>query len=264
MEIFREVSKLRAFIDALKQKGGTVGFVPTMGYLHEGHLSLLGASQSDCDYSVVSIFVNPSQFNQQEDFEKYPRNEVGDLKMLEKAGCDVVFIPTVQEMNAVAYPRKLDLGVLGDLMEGVNRPGHFDGVAEIVYKLFDCVCPHKAYFGEKDFQQLLVIKKLVRDFNLGIDIIGCPIKRADSGLALSSRNARLSEVELKTSPIIFEKLQQIGQEKMTVDQAKSDLEELGISTEYIEVFKAHPVFGSRIFFAGTLGAVRLIDNISLN
>ena len=172
--------------------GIRIGFVPTMGALHQGHLSLVMRSKRESEVTVVSIFVNPTQFNDSRDLEKYPRTLDADINLLSQVGCDIVFAPTVDEMYPEKDTRIFNFGTLETVMEGRHRPGHFNGVAQIVSKLFDAVQPHIAYFGEKDFQQLAIIRRMVRVMNLPVEIVGCPIVREATGLAMSSRNALLT------------------------------------------------------------------------
>ncbi|MEI7594331.1 MAG: pantoate--beta-alanine ligase [Bacteroidota bacterium] len=197
MEIFYRIAELKDFISEAKKKNKIIGFVPTMGALHKGHLSLVSKSNSECDITIASIFVNPIQFNDKKDFEKYPRTNDSDIFLLKHAECDAVFIPSVNEM----YPEEVNMvynfGILENVMEGRFRPGHFNGVAIVVKRLFELVPADKSFFGEKDFQQLLIIKDLVKQLNLKMEIIGCPIVREPDGLAMSSRNVRLSEDERK-------------------------------------------------------------------
>lgn len=189
-----------------KQLGNSVGFVPTMGALHEGHLELVRRARADNDVTTCSIFVNPRQFNNPEDLKKYPRSVEEDLAKLEKEGCDMVFVPSVDEMYPDAVEEEYDFGRLEQVMEGRFRPGHFRGVAVVVKRLFDIMLPVRAYFGEKDFQQLLIIKKLVEKESLPVDIVPCPIVREPDGLAMSSRNLMLSEEGRKRAPFIFQTL----------------------------------------------------------
>jgi len=193
MKVVRRISELKQLISAYKSEGKSIGFIPTMGALHDGHVSLLNRSRSVCAISVVSIYVNPSQFNQSSDFNSYPRNEQADLYQLKLHKCDIAFLPIVEEIEKRPLPTDVELGTLENVMEGAKRPGHFKGVIEIVYRLFDCVCPDKAFFGEKDFQQIMVVRKMVADTKLEVEIVDCDIKREQSGLAMSSRNVRLSE-----------------------------------------------------------------------
>lgn len=211
MKQFTSVAQLSQFVDSARQQGCTVGLVPTMGALHEGHLSLVRRALDENDIVVVSLFVNPIQFNNKEDLEKYPRTLDADLHLLQslphKADQLLAFAPTVEEM----YPEPVDnvvydLGSVADVMEGPRRPGHFNGVAVVVRRLFDIAKPHRAYFGEKDFQQVAVIRALLRLINYPIEIVPCPIVRADDGLALSSRNMRLSPAAREVAPMIYDTL----------------------------------------------------------
>lgn len=268
MEIIKNIADLRSFIEKAKAEGLTIGFVPTMGYLHEGHMSLIRRAKSQTDVVIASIFVNPSQFNDPKDFQKYPRNEAKDILMLEEVKCSAVFIPTVEEMNQVAYPEKLDLGQLDKIMEGLNRPGHFDGVAEIVYKLLTVVSPDKALFGEKDFQQLKVVEHLVNHFKLNVEIVGCPIIREKSGLAMSSRNARLSKAQRILAQELIWALKAYNYGKITLEEGIGILEAKEIEVEYFEEHDEDLVLGNsgvqRVFIAAKIGNIRLIDNMVLD
>lgn len=206
MEIIRKTSVLSALTAEAKAAGKVVGLVPTMGALHAGHLSLIERARRECDFVVVSVFVNPTQFNNANDLKTYPRTEKADCKLLTSAGVDVAFIPTVEEMYPEPDTRVFDLGEVANVMEGPMRPGHFNGVAQVVSKLFSMVNPDKAYFGEKDFQQIAVIRKMVKLCGFNIEIVDCPIKREDDGLALSSRNVRLTENDRKIAPLIYKTL----------------------------------------------------------
>lgn len=203
MNVIRTVSGLRRAVADAKAKGATVGLVPTMGALHAGHVSLIDRARKECDFVVVSDFVNPTQFNNKEDLVTYPRTEVADCEKMEKAGVDVAFIPSVEEIYPEPDTRVFDLGPVAEVMEGAMRPGHFNGVAQIVSKLFAIVEPDKAYFGEKDFQQIAVIKAMVKQLSLGVEIVECPIVRGDDGLALSSRNTLLDAEHRKAAPRIY-------------------------------------------------------------
>lgn len=203
MFITKTISETRAKILKVREAGRTIGFVPTMGALHQGHISLQERSRNENDFTVCSIFVNPIQFNNPEDLEKYPRTEESDLKKLEQSGCDLVFMPDAETM----YPEKniqvYDFGHLDMVMEGKFRPGHFNGVAVVVKKLFDIIQPHRAYFGEKDYQQLAIVKALVKTLKIPVQIVPCPTMREESGLAMSSRNERLSDQDRKTASVIY-------------------------------------------------------------
>ncbi|HBZ34587.1 MAG TPA: pantoate--beta-alanine ligase, partial [Bacteroidales bacterium] len=214
MQLIHTKSAFKAITDQLRHDGKTIGFVPTMGALHEGHCSLVRRAVKENDVCIVSVFCNPTQFNNAEDFEKYPRNIERDAELLEKEGAKFVFNPTAEEMYTAEEMKttfQFDFGGLDQVMEGKYRPGHFNGVVQVVSKLFDLAQPTRAYLGEKDFQQLAIIRRMVRLMNYNIEIIGCPIVREASGLAMSSRNERLSEQEKQTavniSHILFESRQ---------------------------------------------------------
>ncbi len=202
MKVIRTVAELRSEIAASRAQGRSVGLVPTMGALHAGHVSLIDKARADNDIVVVSVFVNPTQFNNPEDLRTYPRTEQADCEKLMAAGVDYAFIPSVEEVYPEPDTRVFDLGAVAEVMEGAMRPGHFNGVAQIVSKLFRMVEPDRAYFGEKDFQQIAVIKRMVELENIDIDIVECPIKRHDDGLAMSSRNVRLSAEQRAIAPNI--------------------------------------------------------------
>ena len=194
MHVLRTVTQISEFINQKRIEGiNSIGLVPTMGALHSGHLSLVNNSLLSNDLTVVSIFVNPTQFNNKKDFEKYPITTKNDVHLLTKAGCDVVFMPTKEEMYSDSSVLKLNFGYLDSIMEGSSRPGHFSGVGTIVSKLLNIVKPNKAYFGQKDLQQVAVIKELVKSLSFQVTIVSCEIERDDKGLALSSRNSRLSK-----------------------------------------------------------------------
>jgi pantoate--beta-alanine ligase len=238
---------------ALQQAGKKIGFVPTMGALHEGHASLLRHAHSENDLTVLSIFVNPTQFNQKSDLEKYPRTWEQDLEVAKKAGVDVVFAPEFSQMYPDNYRYKISELELSLDLCGRDRPGHFDGVLSVVMKLFQLVRPTKAYFGEKDFQQLQLIKGLVAAFFLPLEIIAVPTLRETDGLAMSSRNLRLNENERKLAPKIYQTIT----ESKSADQARIRLSELGFQVDYVKDI------GGRRFVAAKLGEVRLIDNVSI-
>ena len=206
MEIIRKVDELKSALSAAKAAGKSVGLVPTMGALHAGHVSLIDRARSENDVVVVSVFVNPTQFNNPEDLRTYPRTEEADCAKLEAAGVDYAFIPTVEEMYPQPDTRVFDLGPVADVMEGKMRPGHFNGVAQVVSKLFAMVEPTRAYFGEKDFQQIAVIRRMVELEGFDLEIVPCPIKREDDGLALSSRNVRLNPEQRAIAPKIHKVL----------------------------------------------------------
>ncbi len=192
MEVIRTVKELQSRVSELKAQGYSVGLVPTMGALHQGHKSLIDRSCRENGATVVSVFVNPTQFNNPTDLATYPRTEEADCQLLAQAGATIAFIPSVEEMYPEPDTRQFDLGPVAEVMEGPMRPGHFNGVAQIVSRLFDIVKPHKAYFGEKDFQQIAVIRRMVQLLSMDVEIVDCPIVREADGLALSSRNVRLT------------------------------------------------------------------------
>lgn len=280
MIVLGKIGELQKEISTNKAQGKTVGFVPTMGALHEGHLSLVKRCKGENDLCVVSIFVNPTQFNDKEDLDNYPRELQSDLQLLESVHCDIVFTPAVNEMYPVEDTRIFDFGLLDKVMEGAHRMGHFNGVAQIVTKLFDAVKPHRAYFGEKDFQQLAIIKKMVRDFQYPIDIIGCPIIRESSGLAMSSRNKLLNLQQCESAAWISKTLFQSKQlqQSMSVEQLKNwvinELNKINLlKVDYFEIVDRvtlQPVtswndpVGTQGCIAVKVGRVRLIDNIKYN
>lgn len=215
MEIIRTVNDLEQRLSEVRSNGRSIGLVPTMGALHDGHLSLVGRARRENDVVVVSVFVNPTQFNNPNDLATYPRTEEADCDKLEKAGVDFAFIPTVEEMYPEPDTRVFDLGEVAEVMEGAMRPGHFNGVAQVVSRLFAITQPTRAYFGEKDFQQIAVIRRMVSLLGFDLEIVDCPIKREDDGLAMSSRNVRLNPAQRKSAPTIHRVLQE------SVDYAKT-------------------------------------------
>lgn len=269
----------RELKDKLKQSG-TIGFVPTMGALHRGHISLVKQAVSENNTVVVSIFVNPTQFNDQSDLERYPRTLETDLKLLEETGCQFVFAPNVYEIYPEKDERKFNFGELETVMEGKHRPGHFNGVAQVVSKLFDIVNPTKAYFGLKDFQQLAIIKNMVTQLNLSVEIVSCSIIREESGLAMSSRNELLSEEERKNAAHISETLTRA--KELTKVKSVKEIEKWVSNTinknpflivEYFEIvddMQLQPIKNweeknTKIgCIAVYCGKVRLIDNVVFN
>ncbi len=279
MKVFKKITDLQSYLQDQKQKGMGIGFVPTMGALHEGHLSLLRMCKASCDIAVVSIFVNPTQFNDPKDLEKYPRTIEKDMTLLIDAGCDVLFYPDAAEI----YPpgeitRIYDLQTLENLFEGAYRPGHFQGVCQVVDKLFSIVQPQQVFFGQKDFQQCMVIKRLIETtpaFN-AIKMTIVPTMRESNGLAMSSRNTRLSEEEKLIAPTIYQTLlflkEQLkpGPVTGTIGLAIAKLQEKGFVTDYVGIADAvtlEPVQewdGKKsivALIAAFLGPVRLIDNL---
>lgn len=271
------IQGLSASLNPARASRKMIGFVPTMGNLHEGHLNLVREARKLCDVVVVSIFVNPIQFGPNEDFDNYPRTLEHDSHLLAEVGCDIVFAPSVEQMYG-NHPRltNISVGEITNDLCGLQRPGHFDGVAVVVTKLFNIVQPNYAFFGQKDFQQLAVIKQLVRDLNMPIDVIGVPITRAEDGLALSSRNGYLSEQERKTAPTIYQTLK-TAEADLHNGQALSDvlekirvnLTDAGFIVDYIEArspsLQKIDQFDQDVvlFIAAKLGKTRLIDNLQV-
>ena len=206
MDIVKTRKSLDECLSAHRGSFKSVGFVPTMGALHQGHLSLIRQAREESDIVVVSIFVNPTQFNDQKDLERYPRNLDEDIALLKTVSCDILFAPAVEDVYPEPDNRVFDFGLLDKVMEGAHRPGHFNGVAQVVSRLFEFIRPDKAFFGQKDFQQLVIVRDLVRQLNLGTDIVPCPIVREPDGLAMSSRNRLLTETQRKSAPLIAKTL----------------------------------------------------------
>ncbi|MDH6343539.1 pantoate--beta-alanine ligase [Parabacteroides sp. PFB2-12] len=208
MKILYSKANLNDYLEKERLQNKTIGLVPTMGALHPGHISLVDACRKENDVCVVSVFVNPTQFNDKRDLETYPRTLDADCALLEQAGCDYVFAPSVEEMYPEADTRVFEFGRIAEVMEGAHRPGHFNGVAQIVSKLFYAVAPDTAYFGEKDFQQLAIIRVMTTQLNLPIRIVACPIMREADGLAMSSRNTRLTPEQRQKAPLIARTLKE--------------------------------------------------------
>ena len=277
MKAFATVKELREALRAVRN--GKVGFVPTMGALHEGHISLVERARKECDTVVVSVFVNPTQFNDKTDLKNYPRTPEADAAMLEAAGVDYVLFPTVEEIYPEPDTRVFEFGLVDKVMEGATRPGHFNGVAQVVSRLFAIVEPDKAYFGEKDFQQIAVIRAMVAQLGLKVEIVDCPIIRDTDGLARSSRNTLLDKAHRAATPHIYEVLSAAASKtgEMTPDE---------LSTWVVEQVNAEPLLETIYFqavdaltmqqvhswdespriqgcIAVQAGAIRLIDNIKL-
>ena len=273
--IVRTVDDLRQRVAKWRKAGETIALVPTMGALHEGHLSLLTLAKSRADHVVMSIFVNPIQFGPREDFNLYPRDEAGDLAKLGKAGADLVFAPETAEMYPQGFSTHVGVGDLTEDLCGAARPNHFDGVATVVAKLLMQCSPDIAVFGEKDYQQLLVIKRLVRDLNVPVEIVGSPIVREKDGLALSSRNAYLSPSERKTAPLLYQTISAVAADLAqgrgcddAVVAARFKLDAAGFRVDYVAVRDpdtlkrlSGPVKRARVLAAAYLGKARLIDNV---
>jgi pantoate--beta-alanine ligase len=278
MKLVNSIEELKNYLQKDRPCGRSIGFVPTMGALHQGHLSLVRCCVAENAVTVVSLFVNPTQFNDRKDLESYPRMPERDCALLESAGCDYVFAPSVEEMYPVPDTRSFDLGIVSQVMEGERRPGHFNGVAQIVSKLFDAVEPDRAYFGEKDFQQVAVIRALVKQLQLPVEIIACPIVREADGLAMSSRNMRLTPEQRQKAPLIAQTLR----ESTTFASGKCVQEVIAyvvntlnrvapFRVEYFEVVDGHTLLPVRDWtetaypvgcIAVFCGEVRLIDNIT--
>ena len=276
----RKVSGLRDQVRNWRVQGLSVGLVPTMGALHDGHLSLVQLAKSKVDRVVVSIFVNPTQFAPHEDFDAYPRNEAADISQLANAGCNLVFAPSIEEMYRPGAATTVTVSGVSEPLDGQARPGHFAGVATVVTKLLSQCAPDIAVFGEKDFQQLQVIRRLVIDLDLPVEIVGAPIMRAPDGLALSSRNAYLSPTDRRIAPALHQLLQESAQRLRSGDDiseveahAVERLVQAGFGhVDYFEVraseslarFDNGKVEGnSRLLAAAQLGKTRLIDNIAV-
>ena len=280
MRVFHHRREINQYIASLKKEGKSIGFVPTMGALHAGHISLVQCAKQQNDITVVSIFVNPTQFNNREDLVHYPRTLNTDLPMLEKEGCDIVFIPDEKEIYPEPDLRVFSFGNLDKVLEGKHRPGHFNGVAQIVTKLFDIIAPHRAYFGLKDFQQVAIIRKLAEDCAYPVEIIACPIVREADGLALSSRNLRLSPEQRQHAALISKTLfeaQRTGTSVSVEKMKKTVLDTINkdpyLQVEYFEIVddktlqpvKAWEKPGGKVgCIAVNAGDVRLIDNITFN
>ena len=274
----RTVGDLRAHIAKWRKARQRVALVPTMGVLHEGHLALVSLAKSKADHVVVSIFVNPIQFGPREDFKSYPRDEAGDLKKLGDAGADLVFAPDTAEMYPQGFSTQVTVGDLTEDLCGASRPNHFDGVATVVTKLLLQCAPDLAVFGEKDYQQLLVIKRLVRDLNLPVEIMGGPIVRETGGLALSSRNGYLSPSERKTAPLLYQTISAVAADLAqgrgcddAVVAARFKLQAAGFRVDYVAVRDpdtlkplSGPVQRARVLAAAYLGKTRLIDNVPVS
>jgi pantoate--beta-alanine ligase len=294
MIIFNYIEQIKICLSNLKHYGKTVGFVPTMGALHQGHISLIEKAKQQCDFVVSSIFVNPTQFNDLNDLKKYPRSLQADCVMLEKAGCDVVFSPEINEIYTSEEIKLMqqqiedktwmldmvvDFGMLDKVMEGAYRKGHFNGVAQVVSKLFRIIEPDKAYFGQKDFQQLAIIRSMTKQLGMSIEIIGCPIVREVDGLAMSSRNTRLSKEQRELAPVISKILFKSKElyQSLTVGELKSFVEKEfnsipQINLEYFEIVDVNtlqPILeysqtqSAIACVSLKLGEIRLIDNVIL-
>lgn len=277
MKCFNTIAELKAELSKVDMTG--VGFVPTMGALHAGHRSLVERARKECQTVVVSVFVNPTQFNDKNDLRNYPRTPEEDLALLEQAGADFVFMPSVCEMYPEPDTRQFDFGQIDKVMEGATRPGHFNGVAQVVSRLFDIVNPAKAYFGEKDFQQIAVIKAMNRQLGITVEIVECPIIRDSDGLALSSRNALLDEEHRKSAPKIYATIKQAADKASTMTptelkawvtaEVESDGTMKVIYFQAVDALSLQEVAtweeseNIQGCIAVQAGAIRLIDNVKI-
>ena len=277
--ILRDLDALRDLTRPFIRAGETIGVVPTMGALHDGHLSLVAAAKARCDRVIVTIFVNPLQFNNPDDLKNYPRTELEDERKLRRFGVDALWVPDADMMYPAHFATTVSVAGLTDVMEGAHRPGHFDGVATVVTKLFTQSSATDAFFGEKDYQQLLVVRRMARDLDLPITVHGCPTIRDIDGLALSSRNLLLSDRARTTAPVLFDQMERIAQGLREGHafagleaQARARLEKAGFSgVDYLDLRAqenlariASPDRPARLFAAARLAGVRLIDNIAVN
>ncbi len=280
MQTFQSHTHIRQFLSQERCNGAKIGLIPTMGALHDGHLSLVRLSKQEGDMTVATIFVNPTQFNKTEDLEKYPRNLDRDLDLLRSAGCDAVFVPSVEEMYPEPATLKISFGSLENELEGRFRPGHFAGVGLIVSKLFNLIQPDQAYFGQKDLQQFYVIDKLVKQLSFPIQLHRVPTARETSGLAMSSRNERLSSVDREHAALIYQALSRAKTmllQGASVDATKQQVLELfktsdRLELEYFEVIGTNDFLPLKnitdkattaLCLAAEIGHVRLIDNLLL-
>ncbi|WP_031526367.1 pantoate--beta-alanine ligase [Dyadobacter crusticola] len=278
MEVFTSIPNLRKYLDQQVFQQKKIGLVPTMGALHDGHISLVQASKGDNDVTVCSIFVNPTQFNNPEDLLKYPRTLEADCEMLEAAGCDVVFAPSAEEMYPEQPVLKFNFGALETVMEGASRPGHFNGVGIIVSKLFHIIKPDRAYFGQKDLQQVAVVRRMVADLSFDLELVTAPTIREEDGLAMSSRNRRLNEEERHIAPHIFRIMESAKNELLkgksveeVIKEAKAEFAAINAFTldyfEIVDLSTLQPIDSigvkgtNAICVAAFLGPVRLIDNV---
>ena len=271
----RTVAELRGHLAKWRKAGGTVALVPTMGALHDGHLSLIKLARQSADRVVVSIFVNPTQFGPREDYRTYPRDEAGDIDKLGKAGADLIFMPEVAEMYPAGFSTTVKICDLTNDLCGAARPNHFEGVATVVTKLLIQCDPDVAVFGEKDYQQLLAVRRLVRDLNIPVEILSAPIVREPDGLALSSRNANLTPAQRRNAPVLYWTLAEIARDlesgkgcDATLVKARFKLEAAGFRVDYVSVRHPEtlqtlegPVRQARVLAAAYLGQTRLIDNV---
>lgn len=280
MEIFEEIKPLRTFLAGKRNQGLTIGLVPTMGALHQGHLSLIEASKADNDLTVASIYINPTQFNNSSDLDNYPRTKEEDLRLLEQTGCDVLFIPSNAEMYSGSQNIRFDFGSLDKILEGKFRPGHFSGVALVVSKLLNIVGPSRAYFGQKDYQQFKIISRLNDELKFFVELRSIPIVREKSGLAMSSRNQRLSKTERENALLLVESLNFVKAEinkgvafKKLKKEVEAQFEQTEkMKLEYLELADKNTLElleqvgnpqDAILLIAAFVGEVRLIDNMMI-
>jgi len=282
MLILKKIKDLENHLKIAKKQGLSIGFVPTMGALHQGHIALINDSKTHCKLTVCSIFINPTQFNDKADFEKYPVTISNDIRMLSQAGCDVLFLPSVKEIypNGLEQKKPINFGLIANILEGSFRPGHFDGMAQVVQRLLKIVKPNLLFMGQKDYQQQLIVGLLIKKLKLNIKLVTCPTVREKDGLAMSSRNTRLDAASRKLAVQISKTLKYA---KSQLQNTKADIEAIqqkglkklavidGIETEYFEIRNAKtlevPKRRSEKLVALTavkIGGVRLIDNMVLN
>jgi pantoate--beta-alanine ligase len=278
LKIAKTKTELFHYLHPQRESNVKIGLVPTMGALHDGHISLVNRSKNECDFTVVSIFVNPTQFNNPVDLLKYPKPIEQDILMLEDAGCHLLFNPDVDEIYSPMEVWDYEVGALDSLLEGEFRPGHYQGVTQIVFKLFDLIKPHFAFFGQKDYQQFLVIQKMNQDLNLGIKLAACPIIRDADGLAMSSRNIRLNAEERKAALVIYQSLTFIKDNfkkydlPQLLEKSKEFYHHELLNLEYFKICNSHNLQQVReknkevcvALVACFVGETRLIDNMILS
>lgn len=280
MLIFYKISELKQHLAQLKQQGKTIGFVPTMGALHQGHISLIDMANKQCDISVCSIFVNPNQFNNSDDLKRYPRTPENDITLLENGNCTILYMPDVKDIYPENDTRHFNFGYLDAILEGSTRPGHYNGVGQVVSILLQGIEPHKAYFGSKDYQQVMVVKALVNQLNLPVEIVSCPILRENDGLAMSSRNALLTDEERIISSLVPRMMQQanaivkekgIAEAKQFIINLTSKISIMKLDyfevcdAETLEIKEAYMVHEKYVsLIAVFVGKIRLIDNWLIN
>lgn len=279
MELVRDIPSLKKIVNRVRKEGENIGFVPTMGFLHEGHLSLMRAARAENDFLAISIFVNPKQFGAGEDYEDYPRDLERDRELARSTGCDLVFYPAAREMYPEGFSTYVEVEGLTETLCGASRPGHFKGVTTVVLKLFNLVAPHRAYFGQKDAQQALVLRKMVEDLNVDLELLIQPTVREPDNLAMSSRNKYLAPEHRRQAPLIYQGLQEAqqllqsgerraGKLKKRVQEVISRSEDAVIDyVEIVETGRLHPVEEVQdeclLAVAVKFGNTRLIDNVLL-